>query len=261
MGINTKRQKWEEFSNEDHGVWKILFERQIELLKAKKYVPDLFYDNLVALNFTSDKIPKIEDVNRILGEKNGIKIIFDNETVVGKNFFQLLRDRKFPSTMFIRDLQSLDYLTEPDIFHDLFGHCPFLYENDVADIIELVGIVGLKCLENKISTKYIGRLYWYTVEFGLLRHQNSNTIFGGGILSSFQESQLAIESPDVRRVNFNPIEMMLSDYDYNKLQTTYFIIDSISELKNFLINFDIKMIEDIKNNNDNSSLRIDEIKC
>ena len=260
MGIFSKRQTWDEFTKEEHEVWGILFKEQVKTLTG--LVDDIFFTNLQKLGVDDKGIPKIEDLNDALKQSSGINLIFDNETIIGKNFFTLLSQRKFPSTMFIRDRNSLYYLTEPDIFHDVFGHCPFLYEPIVGDIIQLFGEIGLKCIKNKISTKYIGRLYWYTVEFGLIKNEkNEIKIFGGGLASSKTESVYSIESEKPSRLVFNPKQMMMRDYTYNEIQDAYFILNSLEELKNYLENCNIEYIQEIRSGVETTKLRIDEIKC
>lgn len=262
MSIYAKRTKWEDFSQEEHEVWSILFNEQVKILKD--LVDDSFFSNLEKLNMHDNIIPKIDDLNEKLMQSSGVELIFDNGTVVGKNFFLLLSKRKFPSTMFIRNKEHLYYLTEPDIFHDIFGHCPFLYDPIVGEILELFGEIGLKCIENKISTKYIGRLYWYTIEFGLIKSKtNRLNIFGGGIISSKSESHYSIHSDIPIRLPFNPELMMRTNYTYNEIQTIYFILDSVEQLRDYLKDFNIDTIKAFQNQHDvdTASLRIDEIKC
>jgi phenylalanine-4-hydroxylase len=204
-------------------------------------------------------------LNQELTKLTNFELVFDNETVVGKKFFSLLAQRKFPSTMFIRTMQALDYLSEPDIFHDIFGHCAFLADERIATIIQMCGEIGLKCIENKISTKFIGRLYWYSIEFGLLKakHKGGLQILGGGIISSFAEAPYSINSTEPMRFTFEPELVMRTDYSYNEIQKVYFVLESLEALIEYLKSFDVEILrqEKFKNSLTPNDLQIEFAGC
>jgi phenylalanine-4-hydroxylase len=243
-GIQKVRNSWNEFTQKEHETWARLYKTQIRILENLAH--PLYYEMLPCIGITESHIPNIEVLNNNLKRISGMEIYFHNETIVGKDFFLKLSKKLFPSTLYIRDLESLDYLTEPDIFHDIFGHGPFLADKKIVEIIYLCGKIGIQCIENRISSKFIGRLYWYTIEFGLIYDKSGLRIYGGGIISSKEESIYAITSTKVHRIKFNPLRMMRTSYNYNEMQKMYFVIESLDEVIDFLRNFDINILrEDI----------------
>jgi len=144
-------------------------------------------------------------------------------------FFEHLANRRFPSTCFIRTPEQMDYLQEPDIFHDVFGHVPLLVNPVFADYMEAYGKGGLKAL-GQDALHYLARLYWYTVEFGLIRTDEGMRIYGAGIVSSKGESLFCLDAPDPNRVGFDLMRVMRTNYRIDDYQETYFVIDSFQQL-------------------------------
>jgi phenylalanine-4-hydroxylase len=179
------QEQWDHFTKTDHHIWKTLFERQSELLKGRA-APEII-QGLEKLEICNDQIPKFSEVNAILQKETGFSIIPVKGFIPEDLFFSFLAERKFPSTGFIRKMHQLDYLEEPDIFHDVFGHVPLLVNPIFADFMELFGQKGLEAMEAGML-ELAARLYWFTVEFGLIHSKEGLRIYGAGILSSKGES-------------------------------------------------------------------------
>jgi phenylalanine-4-hydroxylase len=214
------------YSTDEDETWQILYDRQIELIKGRAV--DEHFTGLNKLNLTRNKIPQPIDVSNALRDITGwavepVPALIDFDT-----FFGLLAQKRFPAASFIRRREDLDYLKEPDIFHELFGHCPMLTQPDFADFVQEVGKAG-KHLE-KPDQIMLGRLFWFTVEFGLINTADGLRIYGAGILSSKTESVYALESSTPKRKPFELTEALRTTYRYDELQKTYFIINSYAEL-------------------------------
>lgn len=220
-------QNWDSFTPEEHQIWSDLYWRQQEVLKGRAVQE--FLDGIDALGIASDKIPKFEDLTDILMEKTGWQVVAVPGLVPDDIFFKLLSERKFPSTCFIRGRHQLDYLQEPDIFHDVFGHVPLLVQPVFADYMEAYGKAGLKALGTG-SLHYLARLYWYTVEFGLIQTQDGLRTYGSGIVSSYSESIYCLESPKPNRIMFDLERVMRTNYKIDDFQEIYFVVGSFEEL-------------------------------
>ena len=224
----TMGQHWENYSDEQHALWDKLYKRQMELLPGRAV--DEYIDYIGAMKFDKGGLPKFEEVNEILGAATGWKIIAVPGLIPGDVFFGHLANRVFPVTYWLRKPEQADYLPEPDLFHDLFGHVPMLMNPSVADYIQAYGRGGLKAMKEPGGLIRITRLYWYSIEFGLMRTSKGMRIYGAGIMSSKEESKYAVESARPHRLKFDVKRMMQTDYRYYDLQETYFVIDSYEEL-------------------------------
>lgn len=220
-------QHWDRYSPEEHSVWDTLYARQAELLPGRA-APE-FLAGLAALNLNRGGIPDFEVVNRELRALTGWTIVAVPCLVPDAIFFEHLANRRFPAGRFIRKGHELDYIEEPDVFHDVFGHVPMLTNPVFADYMEAYGRGGLRSAGFD-ALPNLARLYWYTVEFGLIRRPEGLRIYGAGIVSSHAETIFALESPAPNRVHFNLERVMRTRYRIDDFQQTYCVIDSFEEL-------------------------------
>ena len=224
-------QPWDTYSRSDHETWATLFERQQQLLVGRAC--DEFLENQRRFGMTPDAIPKFDDLNRVLVQTTGWKIIGVEGLLPELTFFDHLANRRFPVTWWIRKPEQIDYIAEPDLFHDLFGHVPLLLNPVFADYMQAYGCGGVKAhglgAEALVN---LTRLYWYTVEFGLIRQANGLRIYGSGIVSSKGESIYCLESSSPNRIGFDMPRIMRTRYRIDTYQKTYFVIDSFEQLMN-----------------------------
>jgi len=196
----TIDQGWSDYGAAEHAVWKTLFERQTRLLPGRAC--DEFVQGMKALPIEADRIPDFRRLSEVLMKATGWQVVAVPGLVPDEVFFEHLANRRFPSGHFIRRADELDYLEEPDVFHDVFGHVPMLMNPIIADFIQAYGQGGLKA-QRLGSLAQLARVYWYTVEFGLLQQQDGLRIYGAGIASSYAESLFAIDDASPNRVRFD----------------------------------------------------------
>jgi len=223
----TIDQDWSAYTTEEHGIWRTLFHRQQHVLQGRACGE--YLEGLRGLGVAADGIPDFRRLNEILGRTTGWSIVAVPGLVPDAVFFEHLAARRFPSTCFIRSQAQLDYLQEPDIFHDIYGHVPLLMNPVFADYMQAYGEGGLKALRLG-ALHHLARLYWYTVEFGLIRTDQGLRIYGSGILSSKGESIFCLEDPAPNRFAFDLHRVMRTRYRIDDFQETYFVIDSFQEL-------------------------------
>jgi len=217
------------YTEEENDVWRILFKRQQEILKGRAI--DLFMDSMSTLGIDAERVPSFDEVNAILMKRTGWQVVPVEGLIPDEPFFELLANRRFPAGNFIRTRDSLDYIQEPDVFHDVFGHVPLLADPTFAKYMEEYGKGGLKAAGMGMTHK-IARLYWYTVEFGLIRQKDGLRIYGAGILSSPTESVFALESVSPHRIGFDVKRLLQTHYQIDDFQDNYFVIDSFEQLFN-----------------------------
>jgi phenylalanine-4-hydroxylase len=223
----TMDQGWERYSADEHGVWKTLFERQTRLLPGRAC--DEFVQGMHALPMSVDQIPDFGRLSDVLMKHTGWQVVAVPDLVPDEVFFEHLANRRFPAGQFIRQAHELDYLEEPDVFHDVFGHVPMLMNPAIADYIQAYGVGGLRAKQlGKLAN--LARVYWYTVEFGLVQQKDGVRLFGAGIASSFTESVFALDSASPNRIGFDLARVMRTDYRIDDFQETYFVIRSLDEL-------------------------------
>jgi phenylalanine-4-hydroxylase len=223
----TIPQRWSEYAPEQHAVWKTLFERQVKLLERRAC--DEFVGGLRELPIESDCIPDFERLSDVLLPRTGWQIVAVPGLVPDEVFFEHLAHRRFPAGQFIRRADQLDYLEEPDVFHDVFGHAPLLMNPVIADFIQAYGIGGLRA--RRLGTlPLLARVYWYTVEFGLLRQSEGLRIYGAGIVSSRTESVFALDDESPHRIGFDLERVMRTRYRIDDFQECYFVLESLDEL-------------------------------
>ena len=220
-------QGFERYGAEEHAIWRTLFHRQAEILKERA-APE-FLAGLDGLGIAAEGIPNFERLSDVLEEATRWRIVAVPGLVPDDVFFRHLANRRFPATNFIRRWDQLDYLQEPDVFHDIYGHVPMLFNPIFADYLQAYGQGGLKALALE-SLPFLARLYWYTVEFGLVHTKEGLRIYGSGIVSSKGESIYALESDKPKRLPFDLLRIMQTDYRIDDFQDIYFVIDGYEQL-------------------------------
>lgn len=223
----TIPQRWEDYTPAEHAIWDHLYRRQAALLPGR-VVPD-FLSGLELLGLSKPGIPDFRDLSERLGEATGWSVVTVPGLVPEEVFFEHLAHRRFVAGRFIRRPEQIDYLQEPDVFHDVFGHVPLLAHPVYADYMKAYGEGGLRAIGFHAIHK-LARLYWYTVEFGLSRGDGDLRIFGAGIVSSYGESRYALEDPAPRRIGFDLRRVLRTKYVIDKFQQNYFVIDSFEDL-------------------------------
>lgn len=228
-------QGWDKYSQDEHEAWTMLYDRQMGILESRA-CPE-YLEAVDTLGFTSKGIPNFDEVNEKLRAISGWEIVATEGLIKSKPFFDMLTDRKFPSGNFIRDKNQLDYLEEPDIFHDLFGHIPLLTNQAYADYMHEYGKGGARALQYK-TTKNLARLNWWTIEFGLIQKDDGLKLYGAGLCSSFGEAQYAIDDPSAHHIKFDLERCMRTKVYINDFQPSYFVIDSFEDLFEQAVNTD-----------------------
>ncbi|KAA2284060.1 phenylalanine 4-monooxygenase [Arenimonas fontis] len=222
-------QPWSSYSRTDHEVWATLFARQQQVLVGR--ASEEFLRQQRAMGMSADRIPKFDELNPLLRKATGWELIGVEGLLPELTFFEHLANRRFPVTWWIRKPEQLDYLSEPDLFHDLFGHVPLLMNPVFADYMAAYGRGGVKAHGiGPDALVNLTRLYWYTVEFGLIREAGGLRIYGSGIVSSKGESIHCLESEAPNRIGFDLERIMRTRYRIDTYQKTYFVIDSYEQL-------------------------------
>jgi len=223
----TIDQGWDQYTAADHATWRTLFERQRRLLPGRAC--DEFLQGMRDLPIAADRIPDFLELSDVLKQRTGWQVVAVPGLVPDEVFFDHLANRRFPAGNFIRRPDQLDYLEEPDVFHDVFGHVPMLINPVVADYLQAYGEGGLRA--QRLGTlAQLARVYWYTIEFGLLRQADGLRLYGAGIASSFSETTFSLDDPSPNRVRFDLERVMRTQYRIDDFQETYFVIDGFEQL-------------------------------
>ncbi|MEP6338310.1 phenylalanine 4-monooxygenase, partial [Parasphingorhabdus sp.] len=237
----TIDQDWAAYSDSEHDVWDTLFARQSEMLPGR--ASSAFLNGLDILQLSKPGIPDFAELNQILMDATGWEVVAVPGLVPDDIFFEHLANRRFVSGNFIRKPDQLDYLQEPDIFHDVFGHVPMLADQRFADYMAAYGRGGLRAL--KFGTlEQLARLYWYTVEFGLIQESEGLRIYGAGIVSSYGESVFALDDDSPNRIMFDLERVLRTQYRIDDYQQNYFVIPSLDELLRVTVETDFKPVYD-----------------
>ncbi|WP_066801618.1 phenylalanine 4-monooxygenase [Sphingomonas soli] len=223
----TISQNWQAYTAEEHATWDTLFARQAKLLPGR--ASKAYLNGLDALRLSDGGIPNFEELSERLMKLTGWQVVAVPGLVPDDVFFDHMANRRFVAGNFIRRPDQLDYIQEPDVFHDVFGHVPMLADPVFADYLEAYGRGGNRALDLG-ALKQLGRLYWYTVEFGLIEEDGNLRIYGSGIVSSFAESIFALEDPSPNRIRFDMKRVMRTEYRIDDFQQNYFVIPSFDEL-------------------------------
>jgi len=216
-----------EYSSAEDAIWDDLFARQIEVLGGRAC--SAFNTGLERLNLGNGGVPSFERLSRELDAVTGWSVVPVPMLIPDHVFFWHLANRRFPAGNFIRGRESFDYIEEPDVFHDVFGHVPLLTDPVFADYMQEYGRAGWKAMRHN-RLKALGALYWYTVEFGLMLEDGELRIYGAGILSGPSEAVFALEARSPNRIMLNVDRVMRTDYVISDLQPTYFVIESFEDL-------------------------------
>jgi phenylalanine-4-hydroxylase len=224
----TIPQDWDRYTAEEHAVWDTLFARQTGMLEGR--VTSAFGRGLDVLRLSRAGIPNFVELSQRLEALTGWRVVAVPGLVPDDVFFEHLANRRFVAGRFIRRPDQLDYLQEPDVFHDLFGHVPLLTDPAFADYMQAYGAGGLRAQQFGALQK-LARLYWYTVEFGLIREGGGLKLYGAGIVSSFGESEFALDDPSPNRIAFDLERIMRTDYRIDDYQQSYFVIESFEQLR------------------------------
>lgn len=222
------------YTSEEDSIWHELYTRQIKIIEGRAC--DEYIRGLELLNMPQDRVPQCEDISKVLRRETGWSVAPVEALIPFEEFFLLLSKRQFPAASFVRTRAELDYLKEPDIFHEVFGHCPLLTDPTYADFVHKYGEIGLHA--NAKDRVLIARLFWFTIEFGLVNTAQGLRIYGAGILSSKEETVYALESKIPQRKPFDPLEALRTPYRYDELQKIYFTLNNYNQLYE-LLNLDI----------------------
>ena len=222
------KQQFENYTQEDFKVWETLFERQVENLQDKSCQE--YLECLRELNpvLNSANIPRFEELNNVLFKKTGWTIEVVPGLIPVGDFFELLSQKKFCSSTWLRSMAQLDYLEEPDMFHDIFGHIPLFMNKEYGDFAQQMGRIGVQFKKSEDVLLELQRLYWFTIEFGLLKTTETK-IYGAGIISSFSETNIVYES-ETEILPFNLDEIINADFRNDTIQTKYFLLESFDQL-------------------------------
>ncbi|MHA6721686.1 phenylalanine 4-monooxygenase [Sphingomonas sp. RS2018] len=237
----TIPQDWDRYTAEDHATWDTLFARQAKLLPGR--ASEAYLRGLDVLKLSKPGIPDFAELNARLADLTGWSVVAVPGLVPDDVFFDHMANRRFVAGNFIRRPDQLDYLQEPDVFHDVFGHVPLLADPVFGDYLAAYGRGGLRALELG-SLKQLARLYWYTVEFGLVEEPEGLRIYGAGIVSSFAETRFALDDPSPNRIRLDMERVMRTDYRIDDFQQTYFVIPSFEDLLRQTIETDFAPIYD-----------------
>lgn len=235
----TIPQNWERFTPAEHRVWDMLFARQSAALQGRAV--RAFFDGLDVLRLSKPGIPDFDELNERLFARTGWTVVSVPGLVPDEVFFAHLSQRCFPAGNFIRAADSLDYIEQPDVFHDVFGHVPLLALPAVADFMQAMGAAGLAAMRAGAMHR-LARLYWYSVEFGLALEGGFPRIYGAGLLSSLGESRFALESPEPRRRPFDLSQVLRTRYRSDAFQQGYFVISSFDALLRLLGDADLRAL-------------------
>ncbi len=223
----TIDQGWQNYTVGEHAVWKTLFERQAALLPGRAC--DAFVQGMRDLPIGADRIPDFRLLSEVLMRRTGWQIVAVPGLVPDEVFFEHLANRRFPAGSFIRQREQLDYLEEPDVFHDVFGHVPMLMNPVIADFVQAYGVGGLRARQLG-ELPQLARVYWYTVEFGLVQQADGLRLYGSGIASSSAETRFALDDASPNRLRFDLRRVMRTRYRIDDFQESYFVLDSLDDL-------------------------------
>jgi phenylalanine-4-hydroxylase len=223
----TIPQEWSSYTPAEHALWNRLFDRQAKMLPGR--ASPIFVDGLDVLRLSKPGIPDFAELSERLESLTGWRVVAVPGLVPDEDFFRHLANRTFFAARFIRAPEQIDYLQEPDVFHDVFGHVPLLANPVFADYMQAYGEGGLRSLRYGAMHR-LAWLYWYTVEFGLIREEGQLRLYGAGIVSSFGESRFALDDPSPNRIALDLKRVMRTCYRIDDFQQSYFVIDSFEDL-------------------------------
>ncbi len=222
----VSREGWVEWSLEEDAIWHDLVKQQLRVIQGRAC--DAYLHGLNLLDLPLDRVPQLPEINKVLKQTTGWQVEPVPALIDFDRFFDLLANKKFPVATFLRTRDEFDYLQEPDFFHEIFGHCAMLTNPDFAAFTEHYGKLGQVATPKQRA--YLARLYWFTVEFGLVQEGQQLKIYGGGILSSPAETLYALEGESAIRDEFDIQTVLRTPYRIDIMQPKYFVIESLPEL-------------------------------
>lgn len=229
--IRPTNQIYKNYTKEDFKVWNILFNRQLNNLKG--IVADEFITALNVLNFKAEKIPNFTEINNTLKNITGWTIKTVPNISPPKEFFYYLSKKKFTTTCWLRSMSQIDYLEEPDMFHDVFAHVPLLSNKEYTNFFREIGQIAMSVIDDPLKLKKLQRIYWFTIEFGLIKNNNKFKIYGAGIISSKEESMNVLSNKSQKK-KFDVNRIMNHSFRIDVVQDTYYYIGSFEELTSSL---------------------------
>jgi phenylalanine-4-hydroxylase len=236
--VRPEKQVYSDYTNEDFAVWKLLYNRQTELLK--KYASQDYLNALDVVGFSANGIPDFKRIEEALKPLTGWSLVTVPNISEQKEFFEFLSQKRFTATCWLRRMDELDYLEEPDMFHDVFGHVPLLSNKAYTDFFEAISHIALRYIHNPKAVELLGRIYWFTIEFGLIREKGKLKIYGAGIISSFGETNNAL-TESTKKCDFNVGQILDTDFRTDILQDRYFVIDSYEQLYRSIPELEIEL--------------------
>ncbi len=238
--LKDLKQEYDKYTAEDFEVWKILYERQMPNLPGAAC--ESYLKGVKEVNFTSDKIANFEELNKILEETTGWAVQVVPGLIDDDLFFGLLNNKRFPSSTWLRKMEQLDYLEEPDMFHDAFAHMPLLTDKHYTGFLEDLSGIALKHIDDPWAIQLLSRIYWFTIEFGLIKENGELRIYGAGILSSKGETKFSL-SDEPAHYEYDVRRIMNQEYWKDHFQDKYFVIDSLEQLYTSLPEIEQVLVE------------------
>lgn len=236
------QQIYDNYTPEDQEVWRILAKRQLENLPGKAHTEYLNCLDQMSEVLNERQIPRFEEMNKMLGQTHGWNITVVPGLIPVEQFFELLNQRKFSASTWLRKMDQLDYLEEPDMFHDVFGHIPLFMNEAYADFAQKLGALGVKFIDDPKIVKQLQRLYWFTIEFGVIKEADETLIYGAGIISSSGETD-HVMNDDVTIKPFDIYEVIEQDFITSEIQTLYFEITGFEQLFSSIEGLEERLLE------------------
>ncbi len=236
-------QHYDRYTAENHEVWSTMWKRRMATLKDQ--ASKVFLEGLEAINLTPDRVPKVEDVNARLRPLTGWQSRPVPGYLPGKAFFACLAHRQFPTTITVRPKELMEYLPEPDIFHDVFGHVPLHADPVFAEFLQTYGRAALQA-ESAYHVERLGRLFWFTVEFGLIREDGRTKLYGSGLISSISESEHALRSPHVDRRPFDLDRVCETPFEIDHFQPILYVLESFEQLRDAMNKYAQRVLNEAK---------------
>ena len=240
--MRPTKQVYSDYTKQDFKVWRILFERQMQRLKH--VVSESYLMALEEVNFMPSKIPDFNEINRTLKPLTGWSLHVVPNISPQKEFFKLLSQKKFTATCWLRTMEQLDYIEEPDMFHDVFAHVPLLSNRSYCDFFKGISDIAMDYIDNPTAIELLSRIYWFTIEFGMKKENNKLTIYGAGIISSAGETSHCM-TDHATKINFDVKSIMNTSFRTDILQEKYFVIESFEQLYNSLEEIRSRLIEEL----------------
>ena len=240
--IRPTKQVYSNYKEQDFRVWKILFERQMKRLKP--VVSESYLMGLEEVNFLASKIPDFSEVNETLKPLTGWSLHVVPNISPQKEFFKFLSEKKFTATCWLRNMDQLDYIEEPDMFHDVFAHVPLLSNRSYCHFFKGISDIAMEYIDNPIAIELLSRIYWFTIEFGMKKENNHLRIYGAGIISSAGETTHCMTDKTVK-TDFDVKAMLNTAFRTDIMQEKYFVIESFEQLYNSLPEIKSRLIEEL----------------